>query len=79
MGSVNDMTDAFDTRLAALEKQRVPRDELDSAITVYERMRTARSICDALLPAGYAAALVVEVASEIGRVKQSGQFVASRA
>lgn len=76
---VNDLTDQFDTRLAALDKRRVEREEVDAAITVYERMRTAKAICQALLPAGFTDATVVSVAAEIRLVKQSGQSVASRA
>ncbi len=75
---VNDLTDQFDRRLADMERSRTPRDELDAAITVYERVRTAMAICQALLPAGCGAAEVVAVAVEIGRVKQSGQAVATR-
>ena len=76
--SVNDMTDAFDVRLRAMESTRAPQTEVDAAITVYERVRTARSICAALLPAGYSEAAVVALAVEIGRVKQSGQAVVAR-
>lgn len=79
MAKVNDMTDAFDRRLAAQEKGgRTPREELDAAITVYERMRTARAICQSLLPKGFPSALVVQVAVEIGAVKQSGQAIKTR-
>ena len=75
---VYDLTDQFDTRLAAMEKRRVPRDEVDSAITVYERVATARAICQALLGPGFTPHDVVALAVEIGGVKQSGQFVTSR-
>lgn len=78
MAKINDMTDEFDARLVAMEKKRVPRDEADAAISVYERMRTARAICQALLPAGFSDATVVAVATEIRLVKQSGQSVKSR-
>lgn len=76
---VNDLTDEFDRRLEAQYKRKVPSDETDAAITVYERLRTARAICQSLLPAGFSEAAVVEIAVEIGRVKQSGQSIKSRA
>lgn len=76
--SVNDMTDAFDTRLQALDRNRAPKDEVDAAITVYERMRTARAICQALFPAGFSDSTVATLALEIGALRQSGQFVRSR-
>lgn len=75
---MNDLTDAFDTRLQAMQKARAPRAEEDAAIAVYERMRTARSICEALLPGNYSDATVAALASEIRLAKQSGQAVASR-
>ena len=78
MGNVNDMTDAFDTRLSAATKGRAPQDELDAWITVYERTRTARAICQALFPSGFDAATVAALASEIRLVKQSGQAITSR-
>ncbi len=70
---VNDMTDEFDTRLAAMNKFRAPKAEIDAAINVYERMRTARSICQALLPDGFTDASVIAVAVEIGAAVQAGQ------
>ncbi len=42
---INDLTDAFDTRLQALQKARAPAAEEEAAIKVYERVRTARAIC----------------------------------
>ncbi len=76
--TVNDLTDEFDTRLAALEKSRVPRDEIDAQITVYERARSARAICQALFPDGFTSADVVALVAEIGRAKHSGQAVKTR-
>lgn len=70
---VNDLTDAFDVRLQALQRSRAPSHEVDAAIRVYERVRTARAICQALLPAGAADASVVTLAVELGREAQSGQ------
>ncbi len=74
---INDMTDVFDTRLQSLQKHRAPQAEQDAAITVYERVRTARAICQALLPAGFADSSVVVLAVELGRVAQSGQGAAA--
>lgn len=70
---VNDLTDAFDTRLQAMQKARAPEVEQDAAIRVYERVRTARSICQALLPEGFADASVVTLAVELGREAQAAQ------
>ncbi|MGV8823992.1 hypothetical protein [Methylibium petroleiphilum] len=78
MGKTNDMTDDFDKRLEAYAKKRVPNDEVDASITVYERVKTARAILQSLLPGAFSDASVVAVAVEIGRVKQSRQAVAAR-
>lgn len=74
MANINDMTDAFDTRLQAMQRSRAPMPEQDAAIVVYERVRTARSICQALMPTGFTDASVVALAIELGRVvaAQSG-------
>lgn len=76
--SVNDMTDVFDTRLLAMQRAQAPGSEVDAAIAVYERMRTARAICQALLPDGFTDASVVALAVELGRAVQSGQVTTSR-
>ncbi|ARV18576.1 hypothetical protein AEP_01632 [Curvibacter sp. AEP1-3] len=68
---VNDLTDEFDTRLAALQRANAPKSEQDAAIDVYERVRTARAICHALLGKDVADASVVSVAIELGRVSSS--------
>lgn len=78
MGKVNDLTDEFDRRLAAYEKQRVPDDEVNASITAYERVKTAKSICQALLSGSVTDEAVISLAVEIGRIKQSGQAVNSR-
>lgn len=75
---INDLTDAFDTRLQAMQRGRAPRAEEDAAITVYERMRTARSICEALLPGNYTEAAVVALTAELGRLVQSGHVLDRR-
>ncbi len=75
---VNDMTDQFDARLEVLACARVPNEEVDAAVTVYERLKTARAMCQALLPGAFTGAEVVALAVEIGRVKQSGQAVTPR-
>ena len=46
-------TDAFDARLDVLQAAHVPQIEIDAAIVVYERLRTAQSICQALVPGAY--------------------------
>lgn len=75
--NINDGTDAFDTRLQAMQKRRASRAEQDAAIAVYERVRTARAICQALLSPGFTDASVVALACELGRPPQSGQVVNS--
>lgn len=47
--SVNDLTDAFDTRLKFMQKSRAPEAECDAAINTYERLRTACAIASSLL------------------------------
>jgi hypothetical protein len=62
---INDLTDAFDIRLQALQAARAPQVEQDASVAVYERVRTARAICQALLKDGYSDASVVALAVEI--------------
>lgn len=50
---VNDTTDSFDQRLDVLQAGHAPQVEIDAAIVVYERLRTAQSICQALVPGAY--------------------------
>lgn len=68
---VNDLTDEFDTRLAALQRANAPKSEQKAAIDVYERVRTARAICRALLGNNVADASVISVAIELGRASSS--------
>lgn len=44
-----DGTDAFDTRLQAMQRAGVPASEENAAIAAYERLRTARAIARSLL------------------------------
>jgi hypothetical protein len=46
---LKDSVSAFDPRLASLRAAAEPRVELLAAITVFERTRTARAICEAVL------------------------------
>lgn len=71
--NVNDLTDAFDVRLQAMQRSRAPTHEVDAAINVYERVRTARAICQALLPEPFSEAAVVSLAVELGREVQLSQ------
>ncbi len=50
---VTDSTDAFDQRLDVLQAAHAPQVEVDAATVVYERLRTAQSICQALVPGAY--------------------------
>lgn len=64
---VLDGTDAFDVKLDLLRRFRAPEVEINASISVYERMRTAKAIAQALLPAdGVDPAVVVALACEIG-------------
>lgn len=63
---VLDWTDAFDRKLELLRKAGAPQQELDAAIAVYERVRTAKAMAQALLGAKPAPSLVVALAVDIG-------------
>lgn len=65
--NINDGTDAFDRRLQALQRARAPKQEIDAAIAVYERVRTARSIGQACLTDSPTEASVVALTVELGR------------
>jgi hypothetical protein len=62
---VHDTTDAFDQRLDALQAAHVPQIEIDASIAVYERLRTAQSICQALVPGKYSESAVISVLEAI--------------
>ena len=49
--AVNDLTDAFDSRLSAMQRAGAPENEWHAAITTYERLRTARAIASSILTA----------------------------
>lgn len=63
---VMDGTDAFDHKLELLRRANAPEVEVTAAIAVYERVRTAKAIAQALLAKGADEALVVALACEIG-------------
>lgn len=63
---VLDGTDAFDAKLERMRKAGAPIEEVDAAIAVYERVRTAKAIAQALLSESAGDALVVALACEIG-------------
>ena len=58
---VHDSTDAFDRRLDVLQAGHAPQVEIDAAIVMYERLRTAQSICEALVPGAYSETAVFAV------------------
>ena len=72
--NINDGTDAMDRRLQAMRRARSPHSEIDAAKLVYERVRTARAICQCYLmdPPGRSGepteASVVALTLELGRV-----------
>ncbi len=53
MRNVPDPEDMFITRLEELRAKSVPAGEIEAAITVHERLRTAQAICHSLVPGGY--------------------------
>jgi len=65
MKIVNEVTDAFDERLDRMQAAKVPQVEIDAAILVYERLRTAQSICQALVPGAYSESAVVALLTAI--------------
>ncbi len=65
MKIVNQFTDAFDVRLDLMQSAKVPQVEIDAAIAVYERLRTAQSICQVLVPGAYSESAVVALLTAI--------------
>ena len=61
---VHDTTDSFDQRLDVLQAAHAPQVEIDAAIVVYERLRTAQAICHALVPGERHEALAAGPANE---------------
>jgi hypothetical protein len=56
----------FETRLETLhESRKAPVYETDAAVNVYERMVTAKAICETVYGAGYSADAVASVMSEL--------------
>ncbi|MED5493275.1 MAG: hypothetical protein VYD45_14305 [Pseudomonadota bacterium] len=75
--NVNDMTDAFDVRLAALRNGDTPEAEMQAAIYIYERLRTAQSIVKALAPTNSNnTELLISVFQELCSEAQSQSFTA---
>jgi hypothetical protein len=62
---VHDTTDAFDQRLDVLQAAHAPQVEIDAAIVVYERLRTAQSICQALVPGAYSETAMISLLEAI--------------
>jgi hypothetical protein len=62
---VHDTTDSFDQRLDVLQAGHAPQAEIDAAIAVYERLRTAQSICQALVPGAYSESAMLAVLGAI--------------
>jgi hypothetical protein len=65
MKIVNEVTDAFDERLDRMQAAKVPQVEIDAAIAIYERLRTAQAICQALVPGAYSESAVVALLTAI--------------
>ena len=62
---VKDTTDSFDERLDVLQAGHAPQIEIDAAIVVYERLRTAQAICEALAPGAYSETAVFSTLQSI--------------
>ena len=62
---VHDTTDSFDQRLDVLQAGHAPQVEIDAAIVIYERLRTAQSICQALVPGAYSETAVFAILESI--------------
>ncbi len=62
---VNDVTDSFDQRLDVLQAGHAPQAEIDAATVIYERLRTAQSICQALVPGAYSETAVFTLLNAI--------------
>ncbi|MEP6740278.1 MAG: hypothetical protein ABJA61_07850 [Caldimonas sp.] len=62
---VHDTTDSFDQRLDVLQAAHAPQIEIDAAVVVYERLRTAQSICQALVPGAYSESAVIAILEAI--------------
>jgi hypothetical protein len=62
---VHDSTDAFDQRLDVLQAAHAPQVEIDAAVVIYERLRTAQAICQALVPGAYSESAVVALLQAI--------------
>jgi hypothetical protein len=62
---VHDTSDSFDQRLDVLQAGHAPQVEIDAAIAVYERLRTAQSICQALVPGAYSESALLAVLKAI--------------
>ena len=52
-------SEAFAQRLEALRAAHLPQFEIDAAVTVFERLRTAQAIARALVPGAYAESAVM--------------------
>ena len=74
---VLETTDAFDERLDLLQAAHVPQFEIDAAVAVYERLRTAQSICQALVPGAYSESVVISllqaISDEVARATLDGE------
>ncbi len=74
---VHETTDAFDERLDLLQAAHAPQTEIDAAVAVYERLRTAQAICQALVPGAYSEPAVISllqaICDEIARSTPVGE------
>ena len=62
---VHETTDSFDQRLDVLQAAHAPQVEIDAAIAIYERLRTAQSICQALVPGAYSEVVMIALLEAI--------------
>lgn len=71
--------DPFDTRMAVLDSARAPRQEIDAAVRVYERLRTARAAVATELGEPPPVEAVIAVFNQLCAEVQIGQGIRSTA
>lgn len=67
----NPIPDSFDDRLARMQEAKLPQAEIEAAIHVYERLRTAQTICQALVPGAYSETAMIALLTAISEEARS--------
>lgn len=71
MRNVPEPEDMFTTRLEELKAKSVPASEIEAAITVHERLRTAQAICHSLVPGGYSESAMLALLKALSEQAQA--------